>query len=357
MSANILLDWANLAKNRSRRNERGPYRIRNQRSHQPYYSSTFAHRSWNRFNWTTKRIRPLRSVQLKLKANANHSHRPNINPVPREEGTNRKRRRLTTIPQSNSGKNQPNDSKMKKIAIFGATSAVAQKISLIHTQAGDSLVLIGRNQSAINVIAADLNLRGPRKCHTIAAELTDSDDHARLISQIFDEAGEIDCVYIAYGTLPDQSGCQANYTKARHAFEVNCLSQISLLTNLAEKMKPQRHGTIAVITSVAGDRGRKSNYIYGAAKGMLSIYLQGLRNALFEHNVHVLDVRPGFIDTPMTAHIEKKGLLWASPQKVATDIVNAASRKKDVIYTPWFWSLIMLIIRSIPEFKFKKMSL
>ncbi|MDQ8187861.1 SDR family oxidoreductase [Pelagicoccus sp. SDUM812002] len=246
---------------------------------------------------------------------------------------------------------------MKTVAIIGATSAVAQQISLIHVKAGDSVALVGRNQDALGVIAADLKLRGPKECQTFAADLVDSERHDELISRIFDGVGELDCVYIAHGTLPDQSECEIDYEKARLAFDSNCLSHISLLTSLAKRMKAQKHGTIAVITSVAGDRGRKSNYVYGAAKGMLSIYLQGLRNALFEHNVHVLEARPGFIDTPMTAHIEKKGMLWASPQKVATDIVTAASRKKDIIYTPWFWSLIMLIIRSIPEFKFKKMGL
>lgn len=246
---------------------------------------------------------------------------------------------------------------MKKVAVIGATSAVAQQIALIHAKAEDSLVLVGRNEKALRDTAADLTLRGADECKPITSDLIDFAGHKSLVSKLFAAFDGLDRVYLVHGTLPDQLECESDYEKAKDAFEANCLSQISLLTEISDKMKEQKSGTIAVITSVAGDRGRKSNYVYGAAKGMLSIYLQGLRNALFEHGVHVLDVRPGFIDTPMTAHIENKGPLWATPQKVASDIAKAATKKKNTLYTPWFWSIIMRIIRSIPEFQFKKMNL
>ncbi len=241
--------------------------------------------------------------------------------------------------------------------MIGATSSVAQQISLIHSKAGDSLVLVGRNKSAVEDTAADLSIRGAGICKALTCDLVDFAEHPKLINELFEAIGGVDTVYIAHGTLPDQSDCESDYLETKRALEANCLSQISLLTELAKKFKEQKSGTIAVITSVAGDRGRKSNYVYGSAKGMLSIYLQGLRNALFEHGIHVLDVRPGFIDTPMTAHIEGKGPLWATPQKVAKDVVKAAAKKKNTLYTPWFWSIIMRIIRSIPEFQFKKMNL
>ena len=137
---------------------------------------------------------------------------------------------------------------------------------------------------------------------------------------------------------------------------LNYLSVVSVLTGFSQVMVQQAAGTIAVISSVAGDRGRKSNYVYGSAKSGLSIFLQGLRNSLADKGVNVLTIKPGFVDTPMTTEF-KKGLLWVKPDKIARDIVKAINRKKDIIYTPWFWRWIMLIIKLIPEKIFKKMNL
>jgi hypothetical protein len=166
----------------------------------------------------------------------------------------------------------------------------------------------------------------------------------------------IDILLIAYGTLPDQAECIANIELTQAEINLNYLSVVSILTGISQLMLKQGSGTIAVISSVAGDRGRKSNYIYGSAKGGLTIFLQGLRNALSEKGVHVLTIKPGFVDTPMTADF-KKGLLWVKPEKVANDIVKAVNAKKDVMYSPWFWRWIMLIIKMIPERIFKKMNL
>ena len=138
--------------------------------------------------------------------------------------------------------------------------------------------------------------------------------------------------------------------------QTNALSVISLLTLLANHFEQQRHGCIAVISSVAGDRGRQSNYVYGTAKGALSIFLQGLRNRLHKSGVQVLTVKPGFVDTPMTASLPK-GPLWATPEKVAEDIDKAIENKRNVLYTPSFWFLIMAIIKSVPESIFKRLSL
>jgi len=129
-----------------------------------------------------------------------------------------------------------------------------------------------------------------------------------------------------------------------------------LLTLLANRFEAQRHGTLAVIGSVAGDRGRQSNYVYGTAKGALAIFLQGLRNRLHPAGVRVLTVKPGFVDTPMTASF-KKGPLWAAPEAVAAAIVAAVERGRDVIYTPWFWWGIMTLIKLVPERVFKKLKL
>jgi len=139
--------------------------------------------------------------------------------------------------------------------------------------------------------------------------------------------------------------------------DINFLSVVSLLTPIANRFEENKRGTIAVISSVAGDRGRQSNYVYGAAKSGLDAFLQGLRNRRSKADVHVLTIKPGFVDTPMTAHIPERGPLWAQPEDVAKGIVSAIEKQKYVVYLPRFWSLIMLIIRSIPERIFKKLSL
>jgi short-subunit dehydrogenase len=161
---------------------------------------------------------------------------------------------------------------------------------------------------------------------------------------------------IAHGTLPDQKACEASVELLQQEIDNNGLSVVALCTRLANLMEPRGQGTIAVISSVAGDRGRQSNYVYGAAKGMVTRFLQGLRNRLARKGVQVLTIKPGFVDTPMTAAFPK-GLLWAKPESVAQGIVAAVDRKKDVVYLPGFWCLIMMIIRHIPEFIFKKLSL
>jgi short-subunit dehydrogenase len=134
------------------------------------------------------------------------------------------------------------------------------------------------------------------------------------------------------------------------------LSALSFLTLLANYFEKRGTGTLAAISSVAGDRGRQSNYIYGTTKAALSTFLQGLRNRLSSKNVHVLTIKPGFVDTPMTAHL-KRGLLFATPEKVAQDIIRAIAGKKSVLYTPWFWRWIMLAIKMIPETIFRKLRL
>ena len=166
----------------------------------------------------------------------------------------------------------------------------------------------------------------------------------------------MDTVLIAHGTLPDQPACEADYAVTLEAMTTNALSAISLLTRLANRFESQRRGTLAVISSVAGDRGRKSNYVYGTAKAAVSTFLDGLRNRLYESGVKVVTAKPGFVDTPMTASFEK-GLLWAQPDAVGRGIHQAIVRGKDVVYLPGFWRLIMMIIRHVPETVFKRLSL
>jgi len=240
-----------------------------------------------------------------------------------------------------------------RAAILGATSAVAQSVAQKLAQEGDSLLLVARNEEKLAVVNADLQARGA-DCVSKLADLGSVDSHAEL------EIALVDCnvYYIFYGSLPDQEACEGSFDLTNQAMQTNFMSVISLLTLIANICDKRGYGSIVVVSSVAGDRGRKSNYIYGTAKGAVSLFCQGLRNRLAAKNIQVLTVKPGFIDTPMTADIEKKpAVLWATPGKVAVDIVKAQKRGKDVLYTPWFWQWILLIIKLIPERIFKRLSL
>ncbi|MDM8566186.1 SDR family oxidoreductase [Candidatus Halobeggiatoa sp. HSG11] len=245
---------------------------------------------------------------------------------------------------------------MRKVLIIGATSAIAQETAKIYAQQQDALFLVGRDAEKLEVIAADLKVRGASKIDYTSLDLNKCERHQDMLQQADSYLEGIDVVLIAYGTLDDQKECEQEYSKTKRSLHTNFLSVVSLLTLLANMMEPQNYGCIAVITSVAGVRGRQSNYVYGAAKGALSIFLQGLRNRLQPANISVLDVKPGFVDTPMTAEF-KKGALWAKPEDIAKGIYKGIEKRKDVVYLPWFWWPIMTIISYIPEPIFKRMKL
>lgn len=245
---------------------------------------------------------------------------------------------------------------MQKILIIGATSSIAEACAKRFAAQGHSLFLLARNTERLESLAQDLRVRGAKTVYCAAFEANALDSHQALLEQVKTELNGLDRVLIAHGTLSDQQACEQSVELTLQQLQTNALSVIALLTVLAGHFEAQRHGCIAVIGSVAGDRGRQSNYIYGTAKGALSIFLQGLRNRLQKSDVQVLTIKPGFVDTPMTASFPK-GPLWASPEKVALDIDKAIEKKKDVLYTPGFWTLIMFVIRSVPETLFKRLSL
>lgn len=244
---------------------------------------------------------------------------------------------------------------MRKILVVGATSSIAQQVARLLCKGGVEIHLLGRDQVKLNDIAADLQVRGA-KVSVHAVDLNDLTAHQKIINESIELLGGVDLALLAYGTLPDQTRCEQDTELATREITTNYLSAQSLLSILANHMEAQGSGSLAVISSVAGDRGRKSNYIYGSAKAGLTVYLQGLRNRLANKNVHVLTIKPGFVDTPMTRDF-KKGLLWVGPDKVARDIVRAIRKKRDILYTPWYWQWIMLIIKLIPERIFKKLNL
>ena len=245
---------------------------------------------------------------------------------------------------------------MQKVLIIGATSAIAQEVAKLYAKSGFQLFLVARNTEKLEQVAQDLDLRGAAAVATHACDLSDTSHHDEIL-RVADKALDgIDITLIAHGTLPEQKECESSIDKTLQELQINLISVVSLLTVLGNYFEKQGKGCIAVISSVAGDRGRQSNYVYGTAKGGLTIFLQGLRNRLSKAGVCVLTIKPGFVITPMTQNF-KKGFLWAQPQQVARAIVSAIRKRKNVVYVPWFWRWIMLIIRSIPENIFKRMSL
>jgi short-subunit dehydrogenase len=245
---------------------------------------------------------------------------------------------------------------MRKFLIFGATSAIARNTARLYARDGDRLFLAGRNAEKIQAVARDLLVRGAGKADYFTADLDDIDLHETVIRKAVESLGGLDTVLIAYGTLSDQKACEQDYRLAEREIRTNFLSVVSLLTSIANLFERQGGGSIAVISSVAGDRARRSNYVYGTAKGAVSLFLQGLRNRLHHKGVHVLTVKPGFVDTPMTAHL-RKNALFARPEDVARGIYRAMAEKKDVVYLPGYWRFIMAVVRHIPESGFKRLGL
>jgi short-subunit dehydrogenase len=248
---------------------------------------------------------------------------------------------------------------MKNIVIFGAYSAIAEATARHLAPSGGRFFLVGRDSGKLDQVAADLEVRGAQETHVFASDLATPAGVLASVEALYGTFDKVDVALIAHGTLPDQKACEADVGQTMAAFEINGLSHIGLLTLLAQRFEKQGTGTIAVITSVSGDRGRQSNYVYGAAKRAVSTFLDGLRHRLAGTSVQVIDIRPGFVDTPMTAAFDK-GPLWASPDKVGGDIARAVERGekgRTVVYTPWFWRYIMLIIRNVPAFVFHKTKL
>jgi decaprenylphospho-beta-D-erythro-pentofuranosid-2-ulose 2-reductase len=235
-----------------------------------------------------------------------------------------------------------------KVAILGASSTIAEACARLWAARGAELFLAGRRAGSLEAIANDLKVRGAGAVTVWAGDLADTGQHAMLL----DAMGSPDVVLIAWGTLTDQARAQAEPGYAADELAVNFTAPATLLLGLAEQLAPG--AVIACITSVAGDRGRQSNFVYGSAKGGLQRFLEGLRHRLHGRGIAVLDIRPGFVATAMTAHLPQQGPLWARPEAVARDIVRAVDRRQAVLYTPWFWRWIMLAVRSTPRFLFHR---
>jgi hypothetical protein len=246
---------------------------------------------------------------------------------------------------------------VKKVLIIGATSAIAEHCARIWATRGDALFLVARNDERVNSIATDLKVRGATSIATYALDLNAIDQHEAVLDAADKAMGGIDTVLIAHGTLSNQKQCEKSVALTLDEITTNALSAISLLTLIANRLEDKKQGTIAVISSVAGDRGRKSNYVYGAAKGLITRFTQGLQHRFANTKVKVVLIKPGPTDTPMTAHLKGGGANLAPVQGVSKQIVGAIDKGKPVIYTPSKWWLIMMIIRHLPKFIFDKMDI
>ena len=243
-----------------------------------------------------------------------------------------------------------------KLLIAGATSAIAHETAKHFAHDGADLFLVARSAERLTAIRDDLKVRGAGRIETFTLDLADLGRHQEMFDAALAALGELDALLIAHGTLGDQLASQQNVTETLKELTTNFLSVVSILTIAANYFERRRSGYIAVIGSVAGDRGRQSNYVYGTAKGGLNVFLQGLRSRMFKVGVAVVTIKPGFVDTPMTA-AKKKNPLYASAASVGEGIYKAMLKRRDVVYLPWFWLFIMLVIRNIPEPIFKRLKM
>jgi decaprenylphospho-beta-D-erythro-pentofuranosid-2-ulose 2-reductase len=245
---------------------------------------------------------------------------------------------------------------MKKIIILGATSGIALQVQRLLAREGRELLLVARSPQRLAEIQADLAVRGAQQVLTYPADLASIQQHAAIFEFVRRTFPDFDTVLLAYGSMHDQKDSETSVDILLEELRVNFVSAAAILTLFAADLERRRTGCLAAITSVAGDRGRRSNYVYGSSKGALSLFLQGLRSRLHPAGVRVITIKPGPVQTPMTDHLPDSAR-FADPEQVARDIVRALERRyPDVLYTPKVWRYIMTAVRHIPETVFKRLS-
>ena len=258
---------------------------------------------------------------------------------------------MSTTQQSGASSQAP-----RKILVLGATSGIAEATCRIWATQGASLFLVARNPQKLAAVAGDLRTRGASYVGTAVADLDDTDNHPELLAHAVNSLTGLDIAYLAHGILGDQAEAEQDFNAAAQILYTNLMAPVSLLTWLANFCVQRHAGTLAVLSSVAGDRGRKSNYVYGSSKAGLSAFLGGLRNRVDREGVTVLTIKPGPTKTAMTAGMPKSEK-FADVDSVAESIVSAIDKRRDVLYVPFQWQPIMFIIRNIPESIFKKLNL
>lgn len=242
------------------------------------------------------------------------------------------------------------------VLVFGATSGIAKAVALELAKLGHPLYLAARDPEELARVAADLHIRTGVQVWSEVFDAADEDSYSRYLQDVYSAAGKLEGVVFAVGYLGDQSKAEEDWTEAKKILETNFVQAAGILHLVGSLLELQESGWIVALSSVAGDRGRMSNYVYGSAKGGLTVFLQGLRSRMQKSGVHVMTVKPGPVDTSMTYGMDKLPLL-ADPAKVGATIVKALQKRKDVVYVPAPWKLIMFVLRSVPEKIFKKTSL
>lgn len=240
------------------------------------------------------------------------------------------------------------------VLILGATSDMAEALAYRYAGACKKLLLAARNPEALQPLAADISIKHSVAMETLAFDAMDLNTHEAFVTALPDDVDTVICVF---GYMVDNGQCETDFTEALRTMQTNYTGAVSVLGRMAQEFKQRKKGTIIGISSVAGERGRQSNYYYGSSKAAFSAWLDGLRNSLYAHGVHVITVKPGFVNTRMTAGMDTPKPLTAEPAQVANDIFNAHRKKRNTVYTLWMWRYIMLIIKLIPEPIFKKMKL
>jgi len=248
--------------------------------------------------------------------------------------------------------------KIKKIVIIGATSAMAEECARLWLQGSAiELVLVGRDAVRTERVADDLRVRNPAAMvKVVVSHFIDPMEIQTTVDHIAGD-GAVDMALIAHGLLPDQRHCQSDLSACQDALVINGISPVLFAEAFASHMAMSGHGTVAIIGSVAGERGRKSNYVYGAAKGLVTRYAQGLQHRFAGSSVKIVLIKPGPTDTPMTAHLKNQGAKLASVEAVAQGIVNAVDQGLSEVYVPGKWRLIMWVIRHMPAFIFNKLNI
>jgi short-subunit dehydrogenase len=245
---------------------------------------------------------------------------------------------------------------LRKIVILGATSGIALEVQRLLAREGRELLLVARSPHRLAEIQADLLARGAQQILTYSADLASIQQHAAVFEFARHTFPDFDTVLLAYGAMNDQKDSETSVDTLLEELQVNFVSAAAILTLFAADLERRRTGCLAAITSVAGDRGRRSNYVYGSSKGALSLFLQGLRSRLHPGGVRVITIKPGPVQTPMTDHLPNSAR-FANPQQVARDIVRALERRSpDAVYTPKIWRYVMTAVRHIPETVFKRLS-
>lgn len=243
---------------------------------------------------------------------------------------------------------------MSYILIIGAKSDIAKEIARVYAKNGYNIYLAARDAKALEDFANDINIRNGALVELKDIDVIDFENHQNFYESL--EPKPQGVIFVA-GYMTDQKECETAWSKTLNTINVNFTGAVSLLNIVANDMEKRKKGFVVGVSSVAGDRGRKANYIYGSSKAAFSAYLSGLRNRLYESSVNVLTVKPGFVATKMTAGLDLPAKLTAQPEDVAKDIFIAQQKGKDVLYTKSVWKYIMTIIKMIPEWKFKKMSI